>query len=116
MPTYEYCCQSCGEDFEVFHAMSANPLTDCDRCGAEGTVKRRIGRGAGIIFKGSGFYETDFKDKPKKPAEGGEKSDKTEKGEKPKDAAATATATSDAKAGKKEAAGTAPSTSKASAE
>lgn len=63
MPTYEYMCEECGGEFEAFHSMKADPLTRCQLCGAEGSVRRKIGRGAGIIFKGSGFYETDFKDK-----------------------------------------------------
>lgn len=60
MPTYEYACRSCDEVFEVFQSMRDAPLTTCPKCGKEG-VKRLIGRGAGIIFKGSGFYETDYK-------------------------------------------------------
>jgi putative FmdB family regulatory protein len=63
MPTYEYLCQDCGREFEAFHSMKDDPLADCRLCGSEGTVKRKIGRGAGIIFKGTGFYETDFKDR-----------------------------------------------------
>jgi len=80
MPTYEYLCQECGQEFEAFHSMKDDPLTDCRLCGAEGTVKRKIGRGAGIIFKGSGFYETDFKDKKGGPSSAAstEKSDAKE--------------------------------------
>jgi putative FmdB family regulatory protein len=62
MPTYEYACQSCGHDLEVFQRMSDDPLQICPECDAP-ALKRKIGRGAGIIFKGGGFYETDFKDK-----------------------------------------------------
>lgn len=76
MPTYEYVCTSCGHEFETFQSMKADPLTDCPAC-PEGPVRRKIGRGAGIIFKGSGFYETDFKDrkgeKPKESSESGSK-------------------------------------------
>jgi putative FmdB family regulatory protein len=57
MPTYEYECKSCGHDFEVFQAMSEEPLKDCPKCGKE--VRRLIFGGAGVIFKGSGFYVTD---------------------------------------------------------
>ncbi|RME71159.1 MAG: FmdB family transcriptional regulator [Verrucomicrobia bacterium] len=60
MPTYEYSCQSCNEVIEVFQSMRDEPLKECPKCGQPG-VKRLIGRGAGIIFKGSGFYETDYK-------------------------------------------------------
>jgi putative FmdB family regulatory protein len=57
MPTYEYECKSCGHSFEVFQAMSEEPLKTCARCGKE--VRRLIFGGAGVIFKGSGFYVTD---------------------------------------------------------
>jgi putative FmdB family regulatory protein len=60
MPTYEYACRSCDRVIEVFQSMRDAPLTECPQCGQPG-VKRLIGRGAGIIFKGSGFYETDYK-------------------------------------------------------
>lgn len=60
MPTYEYSCQTCGKTFEVFQSMKDAPLSACT-CGQKGKVKRLPGRGAGIIFKGSGFYETDYK-------------------------------------------------------
>jgi putative FmdB family regulatory protein len=63
MPTYEYACRSCAAEFEVFQSMRDAPLTTCPKCGQD-TVKRRVGRGAGIIFKGSGFYETDYKRPP----------------------------------------------------
>ena len=67
MPTYEYHCNTCGNDFEVFQNMSAEPLTLCphDLCNQSekgvGVVERKIGRGAGLIFSGSGFYQTDYK-------------------------------------------------------
>ncbi len=60
MPTYEYECSSCQDVVEAFQSMRDAPLTTCPRCGQPG-VKRLIGRGAGIIFKGSGFYETDYR-------------------------------------------------------
>ena len=59
MPTYEYKCEKCKHLFEAFHSMSAKPLKKCPECG--GKIKRLFGTGAGIIFKGSGFYETDYK-------------------------------------------------------
>ena len=62
MPTYEYVCTACGLEFEAFQSIKDAPLTSCS-CGKSGTVNRKIGRGAGIIFKGSGFYETDYKRK-----------------------------------------------------
>ena len=57
MPTYEYECKSCSHNFEVFQSMSEQPLKDCPECGKE--VRRLIFGGAGVIFKGSGFYVTD---------------------------------------------------------
>jgi len=58
MPTYEYECASCGHAFEQFQNMSDEPLNTCPQCG--GAVKRLIGTGSGIIFKGSGFYSNDY--------------------------------------------------------
>lgn len=58
MPTYEYQCQDCNYIFEEFQQMSAAPLTTCPKC--SGTLKRLVGTGAGILFKGSGFYYTDY--------------------------------------------------------
>jgi putative FmdB family regulatory protein len=60
MPTYEYLCQKCGKTFEVFQFMKDAPLKTCT-CGKNGKVRRLVGRGAGIIFKGNGFYETDYR-------------------------------------------------------
>jgi putative FmdB family regulatory protein len=57
MPTYEYECKTCSHGFEVFQAMSDAPLKDCPQCGKE--IRRLIFGGAGVIFKGSGFYVTD---------------------------------------------------------
>ncbi len=71
MPTYEYECDACGHAFEEFQRMSDAPLKTCPACKKKKLV-RLIGAGAGIIFKGSGFYETDYKrkDQPKPAAEG----------------------------------------------
>jgi len=70
MPTYEYECLECGIDFEAFQKMSDAALTECPQC--KGKVKRLISSGAGLIFKGSGFYATDYKNKGK-PSESKEK-------------------------------------------
>jgi len=59
MPTYEYECESCLHHFEQFQPITADPVKICPAC--QGMVKRLIGRGAGIIFKGSGFYQTDHR-------------------------------------------------------
>ena len=61
MPTYDYKCTECNHTFEMFQPMIADPIKDCPECG--GVVKRLIGAGAGPIFKGSGFYQTDYKNK-----------------------------------------------------
>ena len=60
MPTYEYECDACGQRHEAFQAMKDKPLRKCPACGKSSLV-RLIGAGAGVIFKGSGFYETDYK-------------------------------------------------------
>ncbi len=60
MPTYDYYCETCGHEMEAFHSMSAEPLKDCPACGRP-DLKRRIGTGAGLLFKGSGFYQTDYR-------------------------------------------------------
>jgi putative FmdB family regulatory protein len=61
MPTYDYECQECGYRFELFHHVGASPSQDCPECG--GQIKKLIGGGCGLIFKGSGFYITDYKKK-----------------------------------------------------
>ncbi len=62
MPTYEYLCKDCGERFEHFQSMSSSPLEEHPNCTKEGkNVKRVISGGTGLIFKGSGFYLTDYK-------------------------------------------------------
>jgi putative FmdB family regulatory protein len=60
MPTYEYRCKSCGHEFEEFQTMSSDPLIMCPKC-AKPTLKRLMSSGVGLIFKGSGFYLTDYK-------------------------------------------------------
>jgi putative FmdB family regulatory protein len=62
MPTYEYQCEACGHKFERFQPITADPIRKCPECGRN-KVKRLIGIGAGMIFKGSGFYITDYRDK-----------------------------------------------------
>jgi putative FmdB family regulatory protein len=89
MPTYEYSCQKCGQNFETFQPMRDEPFRECPKelCRlpkwGHGKVKRLLGTGAGLIFKGSGFYTTDYrsqsykegakKESAPKAAEGGEK-------------------------------------------
>lgn len=64
MPTYDYKCLDCGHAFEHFQRISEEPLTNCPVC--SGNVKRLIGAGSAPIFKGSGFYQTDYKNKSDK--------------------------------------------------
>jgi putative FmdB family regulatory protein len=59
MPTYQYLCKDCGHTFEEFQSITDDPLTVCPKCGGE--VHRVISGGAGLIFKGSGFYITDYR-------------------------------------------------------
>src|ERR1043165_3227714 len=92
MPTYEYVCEKCGHEFEKFQSIAAKPLTVCpeELCAqkkwGKGKVKKVIGAGAGLIFKGSGFYITDYRsDKYKEAAK--------------KDTAPAASSGSDSKSG-----------------
>ena len=78
MPTYDYICNECGERFENFQTMSSRPLAKRPNCEEKNcNVTRVISGGSGLIFKGSGFYLTDYKDQPK--------TDKKEKETKKKD-------------------------------
>lgn len=60
MPTYEYRCNACGSRFEEFQKMSDDPVETCPECG-EDEAERLMSSGAGVVFKGSGFYETDYR-------------------------------------------------------
>lgn len=87
MPTYDYVCNACGREFEQFQSITAKSLRKCPKCGKL-KLRRLIGTGAGVIFKGSGFYETDYRtesykkgakkesDGVKKAKEGAESKDK----------------------------------------
>ncbi|MDG2094489.1 MAG: zinc ribbon domain-containing protein [Phycisphaerales bacterium] len=88
MPTYDYECGSCGHAFELFQSMSAPIKRKCPEC-KKSKLKRLIGTGSGVLFKGSGFYETDYRSesykKAKKEDSSKKDSDKTKSGEsKPK--------------------------------
>ena len=81
MPTYEYLCDKCQHQFEEFHSITAKPLRKCPKCGKM-KLRRLIGTGAGIIFKGSGFYETDYRSEGyKKSAQNEKPKPKTDKKE-----------------------------------
>jgi putative FmdB family regulatory protein len=60
MPTYDYLCDACAHEFEAFESIKADPQTVCPEC-RESKLRRKIGPGAAILFKGSGFYQTDYR-------------------------------------------------------
>ncbi|MBX3386497.1 MAG: zinc ribbon domain-containing protein [Phycisphaeraceae bacterium] len=72
MPTYEYKCKSCGKMSEFFQSMTAKPMRKCPACGRN-ALERQIGIGAAIVFKGSGFYQTDYRSESYKKAAEAEK-------------------------------------------
>jgi putative FmdB family regulatory protein len=72
MPTYQYRCTQCGYEFEEFQSITDDPIEVCPAC--KGKTRRLISGGAGLIFKGSGFYATDYRDKSYKSAAEKEKS------------------------------------------
>src|SRR3954468_15966306 len=77
MPTYEYQCDECGNKFEKFQSIKSGPIRKCPKCG-KNKVRRLISTGAGLIFKGSGFYITDYRSdsyKEKAKSESGDKRD-----------------------------------------
>ena len=67
MPTYEYKCENCGHNFDEFQSMSEAPLEKCPKCKKK-KLRRLFGTGAAILFKGSGFYETDYRSESYKSA------------------------------------------------
>jgi putative FmdB family regulatory protein len=73
MPTYDYVCDECGHEFEAFESIMASPRTDCPEC-SRPKLRRKIGPGAAILFKGSGFYQTDYRSESYKKAAEAEKS------------------------------------------
>ena len=72
MPTYDYICGKCKHEFERFQSIKSRPVRKCPECGKL-SVQRLIGAGAGIIFKGSGFYQTDYRSEGYKKAAESEK-------------------------------------------
>jgi putative FmdB family regulatory protein len=83
MPTYDYECDACGHEFELFQSISDPVKRKCPECGKP-KLRRLFGTGAAVVFKGSGFYQTDYRsdsykkaaEKDKKSKDGGDKSDK----------------------------------------
>jgi putative FmdB family regulatory protein len=107
MPTYDYVCDACEHAFEEFQAMSAKPLKRCPKCGKQ-KLRRLIGTGAGFIFKGGGFYETDYRsDSYKKDAKADKEAGKSKSdGDKPEKKGESSEKKADTKPAKSESAST----------
>ena len=80
MPTYDYVCKSCEHQFERFQSITAEPIRECPKC-EKRSVRRVITAGAGVIFKGSGFYQTDYRSKSYQEAAKKEKPEKKSQAE-----------------------------------
>ena len=85
MPTYDYICDSCGHEFEAYESIKSDPQRLCPACEKE-TLRRKIGPGAAILFKGSGFYQTDYRSDSYKSAA---KADKPPDAAKPADSSSS---------------------------
>jgi putative FmdB family regulatory protein len=107
MPTYDYRCNACDHEFELFQSMSAGVKKKCPECGKM-ALERLIGTGAAVMFKGSGFYETDYRsDSYKKSAEADKKASEAKPETKSESKSESKT---DSKAGKKSESKSAPKT------
>jgi putative FmdB family regulatory protein len=99
MPTYQYICDSCGHEFEEYQSMTEEPISACPKCQAK--PRRLISGGAGILFKGSGFYQTDYRSASYKSAAGKDKdsssSSTTPKTDKDSSSSATSTPKTESK-------------------
>lgn len=99
MPTYDYACDACRHEFEEFQSITAAPLRKCPSCG-QPKLRRLIGPGAGVLFKGSGFYQTDYRSESyKKAAEAEKKPASTDAAAKPAGADAATGPTAPASGG-----------------
>jgi putative FmdB family regulatory protein len=98
MPTYDYVCDACNHKFELFQSITAEPEKKCPECGKK-KLRRLIGAGAAIVFKGSGFYQTDYRsDSYKKRAEADSKSSESKSTEsKPADSKSSEAKSSESK-------------------
>ena len=79
MPTYDYVCDACEHEFELFQSIKAGPKRKCPKCGRL-KLRRLIGPGAAIVFKGSGFYKTDYRSESYKKAAAADKKNNTSSG------------------------------------
>jgi len=100
MPTYEYRCEGCGHEFEEFQSFKDEPLRVCPKCHEE-RLRRLFGTGAAILFRGSGFYETDYRSESYKKAAKAE-----QEAAKPAAASTNGTSSSDKKSSDSKSAGT----------
>ena len=96
MPTYEYICRACGHEFEEFHSIKADPISVCPKCRKK-KVERKISTGGAVIFKGGGFYETDYRSDSYKSGADADKKAGEGKSEASADAKAAPEAKPDAK-------------------
>ncbi len=110
MPTYEYKCLDCGIQFDRFQGITEDPIQECPEC--SGQTKRLIGAGAGLIFKGSGFYITDYRSEGYKESA---KKDKDSSSSSSEDSKSGDSKGSDSKSSKTESSDSSKSTSDASA-
>ena len=81
MPTYEYVCRACRHEFERFQPITSSPVRTCPKCGRK-RVERKIGIGAAVLFKGGGFYETDYRSESYRKTEEAEKKESEKSSEK----------------------------------
>jgi putative FmdB family regulatory protein len=86
MPTYEYVCRACRHEFERFQPITSSPVRTCPKCGRK-RVERKIGIGAAVLFKGGGFYETDYRSESYRKTEEAEKKESEKASDKASDKA-----------------------------
>ena len=103
MPTYDYRCAACGHELETFQSINEPALRKCPKCG-KSKLERQIGAGAGVLFRGGGFYQTDYRSDSYKKGEGAEKaastpSSSTPDAKSPGESKSSASTPSDGKAG-----------------
>lgn len=101
MPTYDYHCDACDHEFELFQSITAEPEKKCPECGKK-KLRRLIGTGAAIMFKGSGFYTTDYRSESYKKRAEADKPKSESKSESKTDSSKSDSSKSDAKSGKSE--------------
>src|SRR3954462_3161777 len=93
MPTYYYICDQCSHEFEAFESIKADPQTVCPEC-SQPKLRRKIGAGAAIIFKGSGFYQTDYRSESYKKRAEADKPSESKPAAKPSDSSSGSSSSS----------------------